>query len=118
MNITLNQIVRDFLALRGESPDLLPLLEEGEDSAVLTLSRQVAANIPMAAVDATVSVPASLQTDAERQTDNIFSALDCLLPAGRPGAYIPFPQFDGNTLSISRAAYPVMLSILNKTITP
>lgn len=57
MKIWIDTIVKDYLALRGESPDLLPLLEEGEDSAVLTLSRELMARLPSAAVEATLQTP-------------------------------------------------------------
>lgn len=57
MKIAFSQVCRDYLALRGESPDLLPLLEEGEESAVLTLSRELATRLEEAAVEATLSTP-------------------------------------------------------------
>lgn len=50
-------MIRDYLALRGESPDLLPVLEEGEDSAVLTLRDQLLALLPSLALKATLDTP-------------------------------------------------------------
>lgn len=57
MKISIDQVIRDFLALRGESPELLPELAEGEESAVLTLARELRAKIPAAAVKATLETP-------------------------------------------------------------
>ena len=57
MTVTLDRIIRDYLALRGESPDLLPELEEGEDSAVLTLARALTVRLPEAAVEAVRATP-------------------------------------------------------------
>lgn len=57
MKISYDRIRRDYLALLGESPDLLPILEEGEESAVLTLDRQLKARLPDAAVKATLETP-------------------------------------------------------------
>ena len=54
MKISFKQICRDYLALRGESPDLLPLLEEGEESPVLTLSDELRVLLPEAAIRATL----------------------------------------------------------------
>ena len=68
MKVSLNEICRDFLSLRGESPDLLPILEEGEDSAVLMLSRQLEAAIPMTATEATCSLPPLMLETATKLT--------------------------------------------------
>lgn len=57
MKITFQQILHDYLALRGESPDLLPLLEEGEESAVLTLRDQLRVELKARAIDATLATP-------------------------------------------------------------
>ena len=57
MNVTFPAILHDFLTLRGESPDLLPELEEGEDSAVLTLSEALRVRLLPAAVEATLALP-------------------------------------------------------------
>ena len=57
MKISFEQVCRDYLALRGESPDLLPLLEEGEGSAVLTLTDELRVRLPAAAVAATMETP-------------------------------------------------------------
>lgn len=58
MRVTFEELMRDYLALRGESPDLLPRLTDGEDvSAVLTLSRELRAKLPSAAVKATLGTP-------------------------------------------------------------
>lgn len=57
MKISFSQVCRDYLALRGESPDLLPLLEEGEESAVLTLRDELLARLPAMAVKATLETP-------------------------------------------------------------
>ena len=61
MKISFSQICRDYLALRGESPDLLPLLGDGEESAVLTLRDELRVRIPSAAIKATLEAcPLSL----------------------------------------------------------
>ena len=65
MTLTFNQICRDYLASRGESPDLLPLLDEGEDSAVLTLSDQLRVQLPAMALDATLATPAVFQDEIQ-----------------------------------------------------
>ena len=57
MRITIQQVCRDYLALRGESPDLIPELEEGEDSAVLTLRDELLARLEAEAVRATLETP-------------------------------------------------------------
>lgn len=57
MKIAFAEICRDYLALRGESPDLLPLLEEGEDSAVLTLADELRVRLPEEAARATEATP-------------------------------------------------------------
>lgn len=57
MEVRIDDMVRDYLALRGESPDLLPQLGEGEESAVLTLRRQLLASLPAAAAKATMETP-------------------------------------------------------------
>lgn len=68
MEVKIDDMVRDYLALRGESPDLLPLLEEGEESAVLTLRRKLLASLPAAAAKATVETP-RLFLDEVREAD-------------------------------------------------
>ena len=57
MQIAFTRVVGDYLALHGESPDLLPELQEGEDSAVLTIERQLRARLLPAAIEATLAVP-------------------------------------------------------------
>ena len=58
MKLTIDEVTRDYLALRGESPELLATLTEGEEaSAVLPLSRKIAARLPRAAVQATLTTP-------------------------------------------------------------
>lgn len=57
MKLKFADVVRDYLALRGESPELLPLLEEGEESAVLTLERELRARLPGEALKATLETP-------------------------------------------------------------
>lgn len=54
MKIPYSSVRRDFLALRGESPDLLPVLDDDEQSAVLTLDAFLRAAIPSAAIEATL----------------------------------------------------------------
>lgn len=60
MEVDFSKICRDYLALRGESPDLLPLLEEGEESAVLTLARELEARLLQTAIEATLELPTDL----------------------------------------------------------
>lgn len=57
MRVKFEKILQDYMALRGESPDLLPLLDEGEEGAVLTLARQLRAWLPKAAIEATLATP-------------------------------------------------------------
>lgn len=64
MKRPLTEIRRDYLALRGESPDLLPQLEEGEYGAVLTLSDELRVKLMERALEATLITPSFLQTDA------------------------------------------------------
>lgn len=54
MIIPFSKVCRDYLALRGESPDLLPLLEEGEEGAVLTLADELKVRLPQAALQASL----------------------------------------------------------------
>lgn len=71
MLITMNQIRRDFLALRGESPDLLPLLEEGEQSAVLTLDDLLRTRLMECAVRATLDTDPLFLDEIEDYTATI-----------------------------------------------
>lgn len=57
MKLKIDRIIRDFLALRGESPDLLPVLGEGEDSAVLTIAEELRVRLLPAAVKAVLTTP-------------------------------------------------------------
>lgn len=60
MKVTIEKVVRDYLALRGESPGLLPLLEEGEEgAAVLTLADELRVKIPALAEKAAMETPAA-----------------------------------------------------------
>ena len=68
MKVSLQRIIEDYLASRGESPDLLPILEEGEESAVLTLSRQLKVSLLPAAIKATLEAP-TLHFDELRQAN-------------------------------------------------
>lgn len=68
MKIPFSQIRRDYLALRGESPDLLPLLEEGEDSAVLTIADELRVRILQLATEAELALP-YLDHDEIRSAD-------------------------------------------------
>lgn len=54
MLIPFDKIRQDFLSLKGESPRLSPIYEEGEDSAVLTVEDQLKASLIPAAVKATL----------------------------------------------------------------
>ena len=60
MIVPFSKICHDFLAVRGESPDLLPVLQDGEESAVLTLEAWLRTVLISRAVDAT------LRTDPSR----------------------------------------------------
>ena len=183
MNIPFSQICRDYLALRGESPDLLPVLEDGEESPVLLLADELRVKIHEAAVKATLETPSiyldeiksfatsplfedggaiilrlpsdylkfySLRMPDWKEavrtlepSDSLRSALGANAPpwmicAERPMVtehrdavgiflrvlgsksesstkelyYIPLPAFDGDTLTISKAAYHTMLNSL------
>lgn len=57
MKISFSQVCRDYLALRGESPDLLPLLEEGEEGSVLTLTDELRVRIQQLAEEAEAAFP-------------------------------------------------------------
>lgn len=124
MNYKLTKVVSDFLALRGESPDLLPTLEEGEDSAVLTLAARLEAELPAAAIAATVMTPASLLGDTAKaipEGETLYTILrdgkapDYLKPYGQR-AYVPLPAFTGKTLTMAPPAYHRMLHDLIKKV--
>lgn len=110
MRKTLKEVVRDYLTLKGESPDLLPVLEEGEDSAVLTLADALRVRLPAAAAAATVMTPSALLGDVARESPLLFPP-DFLKHHG-PGRYIPRPVFDGETLEMGEAAYHIMMKEL------
>lgn len=181
MKIPFSQICRDYLALRGESPGLLPLLEEEEESAVLPIALELEARLLPAAEQATLALmphqhdelrAAEPTTEADvsgalrvrlpddylrlhalRMTDwrepltgpepsgSLRRALGAHAPAwmicqchpmvteeadahgsflkvyGSQGQvaeflYVPRPSFNGETLTISRAAYRPMLQLL------
>lgn len=81
MKISIEDIVRDFLALRGESPDLLPMLGEDEEAPVLTLRRALAARVEAEAIRATLAV------DPER-IDTVKKVEVSALPVRLPGDYL------------------------------
>ena len=54
MIVPFSRICHDFLAVRGESPDLLPVLQDGEESAVLTLEAWLRTVLISRAVEATM----------------------------------------------------------------
>lgn len=54
MTIPFSQVCREYLAARGESPDLLPVLQDGEESAVLTLESWLRTMLVPLAVKATL----------------------------------------------------------------
>lgn len=66
MKVTLKQVYRDYLALAGESPDLLPELGLGEGSAVLQLVDEVGVRLPEAALRATMET-AAISADGLRE---------------------------------------------------
>lgn len=57
MNVTLERLRRDYLALLGESPGLSPELEAGEESGVLELEELLGVRLPPLAVEATLETP-------------------------------------------------------------
>ena len=57
MKIPFDRVLVDWLALHGESPELLPLLEEGEDSAVLKIADELRVRIVDMAIKATLETP-------------------------------------------------------------
>ena len=63
MLIPFSKVCHDFLAARGESPDLLPVLEDGEDSAVLTFEAWLRVMLVPKAVEATLAVSPDLLDD-------------------------------------------------------
>ena len=111
MEVTLKRIVRDCLALRGESPDLLPVLEEDEKSAVLTIEDEISVRLPYEAVAATLLTPVGLLGDVAVPVSSLPSEADgpAYLKLFTPSLAVPFPAFDGTILTIGRAAYPVLL---------
>ena len=180
MIISFENVVRDYLALRGESPDLLPVLEEGEESPVLTLATELKAKLPAMAIEATKETPSlfldeirSVEAKFEMETPRIArvrmpddylafhslrmadwkeplrspepvealrwalggNAPEWMICTERPMVkeerdaeglwlkvygseafdlpanilYVPIPEFDGETLVISRAAYLRMI---------
>ena len=66
MKIPFSQICRDYLALRGESPDLLPRLEEEEEYPVLTLRDELMVILLEAAEAAVLQTP-SIYLDEIRE---------------------------------------------------
>lgn len=54
MTIPFSQVCREYLASRGESPNLLPVLQDGEESAVLTLESWLRTMLVPLAVKATL----------------------------------------------------------------
>ena len=71
MDFKIDRIIRDYLALRGESPDLLPVLEEGEDSAVLTLARELTTRLPEAAIKATLATPRLMHDELKKMETKV-----------------------------------------------
>lgn len=57
MRVTIDRLRRDYLALRGESPGLSPILEEGEESGVLMLEELLKVKLIPLAVEATLETP-------------------------------------------------------------
>ena len=118
------EICRDYLAHRGESPGLLPIFEEGgagcePDSAVLTLRESLRVRLYEAAVRAVMETPACRQKESVKKTSDLDNAADYLKPyrfdrTTGELCYIPVPQFDGETLTISDAAYWRMISLLEE----
>ena len=81
-------MIRDYLALRGESPDLLPVLEAGgesAESAVLPIATEFRAKLPKAAIEATLATP-RLQLDELRTVSAKF------VPDGFKAAKIRMPD--------------------------
>lgn len=66
MNVTLERLRRDYLALLGESPGLSPVLEEGEESGVLILEEALRARLLPLAIEATLETPELWLDDIER----------------------------------------------------
>lgn len=54
MIIPFSKVCHDFMAAHGESPDLLPVLQDGEDSAVLTLEAWLRTMLIPKAIEATL----------------------------------------------------------------
>lgn len=65
MNIMLEQLRRDYLALMGESPGLSPVLEEGEESLVLELEEKLKVRLLPLAIEATMETPLLWLDDLE-----------------------------------------------------
>ena len=71
MKIEFRKVVRDYLALMGESPGLSPILEEGEDSVVLTLEEELRVRLPALAVEATLITPAEINDEIRLLRPNV-----------------------------------------------
>ncbi|MCH5214374.1 MAG: hypothetical protein J1E97_04215 [Muribaculaceae bacterium] len=104
MRIPLDQVRRDYLALRGESPELLPELAPGEESPVLTLSEALRVRLLDAAQRATLATSPLL-------LDEIASAADLTLLVGA-GAFaiarLPSDYLKLHTLRMKDWAEPLL----------
>lgn len=104
MLIPFSRVCRDFLAVRGESPDLLPVLEDGEDSAVLTLEAWLRVMIIPKAVEATLAVPLDLLDEVEETT---------VVPTVSDGfAVVTLPDNLLRFISVSIGENPIPVSVL------
>ena len=91
MTVTYDRIRRDLLALLGESPGLSPILEEGEESGVLTLEEQLMVLLPSVAVEATLATPRLQLDEIEKASPQIeWNATGTAARIPLPADYLKF----------------------------
>lgn len=98
MTVTFDRICADWLALRGESPDLLPVLEEGEESAVLTLSRRLRVQLFPAAVAATLATDPDCLDETRSATLRSAGHGDCHTDFALPDDFLRLVAFEAPDL--------------------
>ena len=68
MIVPFSKVCHDFMAAHGESPDLLPVLQDGEDSAVLTLEAWLRTMLIPKAIEATLQCDLKMLGEYEELT--------------------------------------------------
>ena len=130
MKISFTQICREYHALRGESPDLSPLLDEDEYSPVLSIERELGARLLPAAIEATLGTPLPL-LDEIRSVTLTPVRREGILCIDAPKDYLRFislklsdnpepvkrPEREGLRYSLGASAPPWMITPANPMVT-